>query len=118
MKIGNHIGKRAQLNTDLGYFFETIDMSDHKLFVYDRKIGHSASPYFDNNKQKSVNAYIKAAKGRKIVMTSGDVIVDPSSLWLCPSFSVVVSVFSFLSQETVLKVAIAKAIIKIDFFIC
>lgn len=39
--------------------------------------------YFDNNKQKSVNAYIKAAKGRKIVMTSGDVIVDPSSLWLC-----------------------------------
>lgn len=39
--------------------------------------------YFDNNKQKSVNAYIKAAKGRKIVMTSGDVIVYPSSLWLC-----------------------------------
>ncbi len=39
--------------------------------------------YFDSNKQKSVNAYIKAAKGRKIVMSSGDVIVDPSSLWLC-----------------------------------
>ena len=53
MKIGNHIGKRAQLNTDLGYFFETIiDMSDHKLFVYDRKIGHSASLYFDNNKHE------------------------------------------------------------------
>lgn len=39
--------------------------------------------YFDSNKQQSVNAYIKAAKGRKIVMSSGDVIVDPSSLWLC-----------------------------------
>lgn len=37
--------------------------------------------YFDS--KKSVNAYIKAAKGRKIVMSSGDVIVDPSSLWLC-----------------------------------
>ena len=38
--------------------------------------------YRDTERQKSVNAYIKAAKGRKIIMSSGDVIVDPSSLWL------------------------------------
>ena len=52
MKIGKHLGKRAQLNNDLGYFFETIDVRDHKLFVCDRKIGHNASPYFDNNKHE------------------------------------------------------------------
>ena len=49
MKIGNHIGKRAKINDNLGYFFETIDMSDHNLFVYDIKIGHNAGPYFDKN---------------------------------------------------------------------
>ena len=38
--------------------------------------------YIDTNKQKSVNAYIKAAKARKVVVSSGEVIVDPSSLWL------------------------------------
>ena len=38
--------------------------------------------YIDPNKQKSVNAYIKAAKARKVVVSSGEVIVDPSSLWL------------------------------------
>lgn len=37
--------------------------------------------YLDSNKQKSVNAYIKAAKARKVVISSGEVIVDPSSLW-------------------------------------
>ncbi len=37
--------------------------------------------YIDTNKQKSVNAYIKAAKARKVVVSSGEVIVDPSSLW-------------------------------------
>ena len=49
MKIGNHICKRAKINDNLGYFFETIDMSDHNLFVYDIKIGHNAGPYFDKN---------------------------------------------------------------------
>ena len=39
--------------------------------------------YIDTNKQKSVNAYIKAAKARKVVISSGEVIVDPSSLWIC-----------------------------------
>lgn len=39
--------------------------------------------YIDTNKQKSVNAYIKAAKARKVVVSSGEVIVDPSSLWIC-----------------------------------
>ena len=38
--------------------------------------------YIDSNKQKSVNAYIKAAKARKVVISSGEVIVDPSSLWI------------------------------------
>mgnify|MGYP000662778805 CR=1 FL=1 len=38
--------------------------------------------YIDPNKQKSVNAYIKAAKARKVVLSSGKVIVDPSSLWI------------------------------------
>lgn len=38
--------------------------------------------YIDPNKQKSVNAYIKAAKARKVVVSSGKVIVDPSSLWI------------------------------------
>lgn len=38
--------------------------------------------YIDTNKQKSVNAYIKAAKARKVVVSSGEVIVDPSSLWM------------------------------------
>ena len=38
--------------------------------------------YIDPNKQKSVNAYIKAAKARKVVLSSGEVIVDPSSLWI------------------------------------
>ena len=38
--------------------------------------------YIDTNKQKSVNAYIKAAKARKVVVSSGKVIVDPSSLWI------------------------------------
>lgn len=47
MKIGKHLGKRAKLNNQLGYFFETIEMSERQLFVYDSKIGHNASLYFD-----------------------------------------------------------------------
>lgn len=49
MKIGNHTGKRAKFDNKLGYFFETIDMSEHNLFVYDVTIGHNASPYFKQN---------------------------------------------------------------------
>ena len=52
MKIGNHIGKRAKINDNLGYFFETIEMSEHNLFVYDSKIGHSALPYFENHQNE------------------------------------------------------------------
>lgn len=52
MKIGNHIGKRAKIKNNLGYFFETIEMSEHNLFVYDSKIAHSALPYFENHQNE------------------------------------------------------------------
>ena len=49
MENRKHLGKRAKLNNQLGYFFETIEMSEHQLFVYDSKIGHSESPYFEKH---------------------------------------------------------------------
>ena len=47
MKIGKHIGKRAKINGNLGYFFETIDTGEHNLFVYDERLGHNAGSYFE-----------------------------------------------------------------------
>ena len=52
MKIGKHLGKRAKLRNQLGYFFKTIEMSEYNLFVYDSKIGHSALPYFENHQNE------------------------------------------------------------------
>ena len=52
MKIGKHIGKRAKINGNLGYFFETIDTGEHNLFVYDERLGHNAGAYFEKNKHE------------------------------------------------------------------
>ena len=52
LKIGKHIGKRAKINGNLGYFFETIDTGEHNLFVYDERLGHNAGSYFEKNKHE------------------------------------------------------------------
>ena len=51
MRIGNHVGKRAKHNDQDGYVFETIE---HKgiLFVYDDKIGHNATFYFEKHPEE------------------------------------------------------------------
>lgn len=35
----------------------------------------------DTSLNRSLNAYVKAAKARKIVASSSQIVVDPSSLW-------------------------------------
>ena len=44
MKIGNHIGKRAKINDNLGYFFETIIDDVSNLFVFDEKSDTMRTP--------------------------------------------------------------------------
>ena len=54
MKIGKHIGKRAKHNDQDGYVFETINVGEHNgiLFVYDDKIGHNATFYFEKHPEE------------------------------------------------------------------
>ena len=52
MNIGNNIGKRAKVNENLGYFFETINLLGYHLFVYDEKFGHNAPFYFEKHPEE------------------------------------------------------------------
>lgn len=40
-----------------------------------------SNTYRDTSLNRSLNAYVKAAKSRKIVASSSQIVVDPSSLW-------------------------------------
>lgn len=40
-----------------------------------------SNTYRDTSLNRSLNAYVKAAKARKIVASSSQIVVDPSSLW-------------------------------------
>ena len=52
MNIGNNIGKRAKVNENLGYFFETINLLGYHLFVYDEKFGHNVPLYFEKHPEE------------------------------------------------------------------